>query len=76
MKIEAKYNIGQTVFYMYDNKVQQSEIISINISVSKTYYTNQIEIKYTLDHAVGKCDFVKYNEKYLFETKQELLDSL
>lgn len=53
--------VGDTVFYMRDNKVTESEIECIKI------------FNTVIEYYVNKC---KVNQERVFKTKQELLDSL
>lgn len=76
MKIETKYNVGQTVFYMADNKVNSSAIakIRVDVDVYNHVYKELNEILYILEDPKVKGEW--YKESNLFETKKELLDSL
>ena len=72
MDIKIKYDLGQSVFYMNDNRVQNDSVHRIlleidydrddNIRVKKGYYVS--------DYAPMK------RETELFPTKEELLKSL
>lgn len=74
MKIETKYDVGQTVFYMADNKVHSSAISKIKVNVYNWVYKELNEILYILEDPEVKGEW--YKESDLFETKKELLDSL
>ena len=73
-KIEYKYNIGNTVFIMLDNKPVESEIDWINIMINTT---NQLVIQYGV-LPLGNNSFIIYKkfEREIFSTKIELLESL
>lgn len=75
MKIETKYDIGQEVWFMWDNKATQREIIGV--AVHKEYDLQAEE--YDIEHLEGE-DGVLYGLTLkledLFPTKEELLKSL
>lgn len=79
MTIKTKYNIGDEVWFMYDNTVKSDEIHSIrcdiwlNGDVSERYKTH----RQTLDK--NNNDYIKdisFGIEQIFPTKQELLNSL
>ena len=62
-----KFNVGDTVYYMEDNKVESSIITSITYYIRK----NEINLTYYLnDYTLSK------EESKLFSSKIELLNSL
>ena len=79
MKIETKFDEGDTVFYLLHHKIHTGiirypieTITNINLDgkrgkISTTVYC-------MIDN--GVLPFVKHDMSYLFATKQELLDSL
>lgn len=76
MTIETKYNIGDEVFVLYNNKVSTLKIWGIDVSVEEGFdgqYTlpNKVKILY---YDFGKHH--SFNEQDLFPTKAELLNSL
>lgn len=66
MKIETKYNIGDEVWFMYKLEPISSKVTSFTIYVDKNIIVEYFFEKY----------FEFKREKYIFRTKQELLDSL
>ena len=72
MDIKAKYNLGQTMFYMKDNKVETSAIRQIRIDV---WYNRDNNIKERISYCLFSSDHF-YEEEDLFLTKEELLKSL
>lgn len=65
-----KFNVGDTVYYMEDNKVKSSIITNItyyiwNNGTKLSYYLNNLN-----DHVICK------EESKLFSSKEELLNSL
>ena len=73
MKLETKLNIGDDIFYLSSNKVQQEKVQDIKISVITSKgipSVRETHILYFTDTNVS------VNEVFSFNTKQELLNSL
>jgi hypothetical protein len=68
MKIETKFSLGETVWFMKDNKAISGDIKGVN-------YTENTDRKITVSYYIASFPYVIY-ENRLFATKQELLDSL
>jgi len=66
MEVSSKFNIGDKVYFITDNKVQRSDITGVSISVNGS----ETKIEYTL-HFDSTID-----ENLVFETKEELIKSL
>ncbi len=66
MEVETKFNIGDNVYFITDNKVQKMDITGISISVNG----NESNIEYTLHFDTN------INENLVFASKEELLKSL
>ena len=64
LKIETKFDIGQTVFYMSENKITQNNVKHIEIEVSKNPY---------ISYSLGTLCMV---EEDLFATKEDLIKEL
>ena len=76
MTIETKYNIGDEVFTLYNNKVSTLKIWGIDVSIEKGFdgqYVLPTKVK-ILYYDFGKHH--TFNEQDLFPTKEELLKSL
>lgn len=75
MIIETKFEIGDTVWYMLDNKVANSKIHSIKINVENSRFTH---ITYNIGWVTTafSSTYVYKEDKDIFTTKQDLLDSL
>lgn len=72
MTIETKYNIGDEVWFMQDNKVCSDTITAIH-----TYRTETISnITYGFGKSIRSQIIAVINEQDLFPTKEELLKSL
>ena len=71
MDIKTKYEIGQRVFYMDNNKVKEGTIDRIYIDAQYNANYNKVKISYRL---FTTAKFYEDNE--LFPTKEELLKSL
>ena len=73
MTIETKYNIGDKVWFIDDNKVKSATIITIGVFVERDMNSQYVSnsVQYNL------YDFpYPYIENQLFPTKEELLKSL
>ena len=73
MTIETKYNIGDEVWVMHDNKVKRGIIIKIDASLERDMNSQNVgkSVYY------GLYDFpYPYIENHIFTTKEELLKSL
>jgi hypothetical protein len=72
MKIETKYNVGDNVwvidYFNFKPEIVEREILDIKI---KIYGKEEIDITYN----IWKTN-KKYDEKSVFATKQQLINSL
>ena len=81
MTIETKYNIGDVVWFMWDNKPTCQKIAAMEVYVRErvlpSYYVEPYEIN---PIKVVNSDIIPYNRRFheyrLFPTKEELLKSL
>ena len=75
MDIKTKYNIGDSVFFMNDNRVWQGEIESFDIGFSQR---SSGEKYITISYCVKTMFFTDFSvaEYKLFSTKEDLLKSL
>lgn len=71
MVIKTKYNIGDEVWVMYDNKPSKRAVDFIEIIVASTTSKGFIQYGLKMEGVVERM-----TEKYLFSTKEELLKSL
>ena len=74
MTIETKYNIGDEVWLMYENKAITAQVIEMNVEISKhimSYVSANCYCKI-------KCPLFtrEIHDSHLFPTKEELLKSL
>ena len=77
MKIETKFEIGQKVWIMLDNRVQQKEIVGIITYIGKTKSTSHGSSSlYHFKNQSFSSEVFNRTEDEIFSTKQELLDSL
>lgn len=77
MKIETKFDIGQEVFFMFNNKVRCEEIEKIRVIAepkNKCFATIETHVCYWLKPWSNDGDF--FSEEELFASKEELLASL
>ena len=76
MNIETKFDVGDQVFLMHDNKVTHAKIMFILISVQSQRSDNLV-IKYDLITPSPDYILLKdLKESLLFKTKEDLLNSL
>lgn len=74
MIIETKYNIGDKVWLMEDNKPKEYEIIGFTVNKGKMRTTEQFLFT---DNNYILLDFpFRCQEHNIFKTKEELLASL
>ena len=73
MEIKTKFNLGQKVYLLWNNKVVCPQIdgISVRVDIALGNGEKDISITYEL---VGLAK--RFDEEVLFATKEELLQSL
>ena len=81
MKIETKFDIGDRVFYMKNNKVENNIIVNIEIIVGleeENGMINYDNIKAFIKSEIYIVDMNRdlFHPSWLFKTKEELLKSL
>ena len=76
MIIETKYDVDQEVWFCSDGKHHNGIVKNISISVMSWKDDISVHVNYNVANEKGS-PFSKYvEEKELFPSKQELLDSL
>lgn len=75
MTITTKYEIGQKVYFMDENKIHAAEIQSVNTFVLGG---KSPQISYNLNYCKQEDSFSRFTlrENLLYQTKQELLNDL
>jgi hypothetical protein len=76
MEIKTKYNIGDKVFYMHDNKVCDGIIASIEAIVIADMNTRPLEHYTTIYYNLCGMINIKKCETYCFNSKEELIKTL
>lgn len=71
MKIETKFNYGQKVWCVDDNKVNNCTIMSINVQYPVINKNMDVVVYYSLSGIHGAK-----HENQIFATKEELINSL
>jgi hypothetical protein len=72
MKIETKFNVqNENVFFIHDNRIIQQKVKSIKIYVDRFGEANTV---YTFHDNEG--DEICVHENKVFETKEQLFESL
>lgn len=75
MKVETKFNVDDTVYFMHDNRVAIGNVATIQAYTHKPMGNEiVISVKYYVKGCSVKRD--GYMEEELFASKQELLNSL
>ena len=74
MKIESKFDLGQEVWLMWDNKAIQRKIVSVEVEVRQDDGQYEFYCIAALEKDEGFD--IPFELKELFETKEELLKSL
>ena len=69
MTINTKYNIGDIIYFLYENKVINDEIDAIFYSL---YKDNSGGLKYRLKNFY-KGNHLEFKENEIFSTKEELI---
>jgi len=67
MEVKSKFNIGDVVFHISDNKIKEQKVSGVGMSVSE----RGVLITYTLSPGDEKV-----SETNLFRTKEEVLNTL
>ena len=76
MDIKTKYDLGQSVFYMNNNQVNESVINQIFVEVRhRIGYKRNFIIDMSVSYYLVNSNRL-YKERELFLTKEELLKSL
>ena len=82
MKIETKYNVGDSVWIVYKNGISNPIITHLTIMPYENNINYPIEdhigyrIKTSLGELLGPNKETYWREKHLFKTKEELIASL
>lgn len=73
-KFETKLNVGDSAYYIENNKIKEGEVEKINITISYDVYyvTTSTEVSYTLKDGEKKT----IKEEDIFPTIEELLEHL
>ena len=80
MEIKTKLDLGDAIYFMSKNKVTCGKIISIKtiseLDESLAHLLgSKTHIIYLAD-VLGEDKYIEVNEKFAFETKEKLLESL
>lgn len=72
MKIETKYSIGDTAFVMHNNRAVPIKIMGVHYSID-VYQGERIHYSSDISSTDG---MIRFEEKYVFKTKEDLLKIL
>lgn len=70
MRVETKYNINQTVYFMHENRIKSGEIAIINIEIVANDNTTNITYR------IFNYQNDTFAESEIFSSKKELLEYL
>ena len=76
MTIETKANIGDTIYFMEDNKVQSSKVcfIAIDVSQKRNEWTREEDSSVKISYTTEQRTIIQ--EELAFTSKEDLLKSL
>ena len=70
MRVETKYNVNQTVYFMHENRIKSGEIAIINIEIVANDNTTNIAYR------IFNYQNDTFAESEIFSSKKELLEYL
>ena len=73
MKIETKYSIKDTVFFLYDNKIHRGWIKRITIGVQNNTCNEMYDVQISMPQ---EKEIFGLNADVLFRTKEALVERL
>lgn len=73
MKIKTKYSIGDTVWFMHENQIQQGIVSFISVDIRSD---GECMEKYTITHGFNGMTIARHYVEKIFPTKEALLKSL
>jgi hypothetical protein len=80
MKYESKFNLGQKVFFMADNKVHTGEVAAVLLAHRRVDQhrigLDTLSFNYALRADLDNPDNQTWAESTLFASKEDLLNSL
>ena len=72
MKIETKYSMGDAAVVMYNNRAVPIKIMGVHYSID-VYQGERIHYSSDISSTDG---MIRFEEKYAFKTKEDLLKTL
>ena len=72
MKIETKYSMGDAAFVMHNNRAVPIKIMGVHYSLD-VYQGEHIHYSSDISSTDG---MIRFEEKYVFKTKEDLLKTL
>lgn len=75
MTIETKYNIGDKVWWEQGSTAKGGTIEYIEVNYERSKYDQSQNEKYTI-RGFDDVLYTKFDDEYLYPTKEELLKSL
>lgn len=73
MQIKTKYNIGDKVFFVFENKIVEAKIHSIEAKIEK----KEIQYSYTVLFITSEtCETIRLDENQMYKTTSQLFKDL
>lgn len=75
MKVETKFNVGDNVYYIHNNQIQQSTVNNISINIERDIDNDSVVQTANIIYLVGYKNYEK-KEDALFATPEDLFKAL
>lgn len=75
MNVETKFNVGDNVYYIHNNQIQQSTVNNISINIERGVNNDSVVQTANIIYLVGYKNYEK-REDALFATPEDLFKSL
>lgn len=75
MKVETKFNVGDNVYYIHNNQIQQSTVNNISINIERDVKNDSVVQTANIIYLVGYKNYEK-REDALFATPEDLFKVL
>jgi len=74
MEIKTKYNTGQEVWFLADNRIVKGDIINVSVTAN----SKETDVKYSVSYFRTESNLVTISvaEQNLFASRKELIEKL
>ena len=81
MEIKTKFNLGEIAYFFVDNKIEESLVKEINVSVEEeqvSLYSTQkrTRISYILEKGKNEHQKTRYYERELYKSRKEIAEAV